>query len=374
MEELKMKKVPLQDLPLQYQTIKEELAPEIEKVLSSAAYILGPAVSRFEEDFAKYVGTKHCIGVGSGTDALHLALIAAGVKAGDEVITVSFTFVATAWAISYIGAKPVFVDIDPHSYTMDPQKLEAAITPKTKAVLPVHLYGHMCNMDEIMEICQRHNLALVEDAAQAHGSTYKGKNAGTFGVSSCFSFYPGKNLGAFGEAGGVCTDDDDTAAHLRRLRNHSQGERYYYDELGFNYRMDGIQGAILGVKLRHLPAWTASRHKVAHKYKMALAGLPGLILPEIKSWCESNWYVFVIQHPHRDELQKFISERGIESALHYPLPVHLQKAYAHLGYKVGDLPVSETVAKRCLTLPLFPEMTDEQIDQVTSAVREFCLK
>ena len=164
------------------------------------------------------------------------------------------------------------------------------------------------------------------------------------------------------------------AAHLRRLRNHSQGERYYYDELGFNYRMDGIQGAILGVKLRHLPAWTASRHKVAHKYKMALAGLPGLILPEIKSWCESNWYVFVIQHPHRDELQKFISERGIESALHYPLPVHLQKAYAHLGYKVGDLPVSETVAKRCLTLPLFPEMTDEQIDQVTSAVREFCLK
>ena len=369
-----MKKVPLQDLPLQYQTLKEELAPEIEKVLSSAAYILGPAVSRFEEDFAQYVGTKYCIGVGSGTDALHLALIAAGVKPGDEVATVSFTFVATTWAISYVGAKPVFVDIDPHTYTMDPQKLEAAITPKTKAVLPVHLYGHTCNMDEIMKICQRHNIPLIEDAAQAHGSTYRGKNAGTFGVSSCFSFYPGKNLGAYGEAGGVCTDDAAMADHLRRLRNHSQGERYFYDELGFNNRMDGLQGAILGVKLKHLPQWTAMRHAVAQKYKLALAGLPGLILPEIKQWCTSNWYVFVVQHPHRDELQKYLAERGIESALHYPLPVHLQKAYAHLGYKPGDLPVSETVAKRCITLPLFPEMTDEQIEQVTSAVREFCMK
>ena len=368
-----MKKVPLQDLPLQYQNIKAELAPEIEKTLSSAAYILGPAVSRFEEDFAGYVGTKYCIGVGSGTDALHLALIAAGVKPGDEVITVSYTFVATTWAISYVGAKPVFVDIDPYTYTLDPQKLEAAITPKTKAVLPVHLYGHTCHMDEIMDICRRHNLALIEDAAQAHGSTYKGKNAGTFGVSSCFSFYPGKNLGAFGEAGGVCTDDPAMAEHLRRLRNHSQGERYYYDELGFNYRMDGLQGAVLGVKLKHLRPWTALRAAVAAKYKQALAGLPGLILPETKEWCNSNWYLFVVQHPERDALQKFLAERGVDSALHYPLPVHLQKAYAHLGYKQGDLPVSETVAKRCLTIPLFPEITDEQIEQVTSAIKDFCL-
>ena len=279
---MKWKKVPLQDLPLQYQNIKDELAPEIEKVLSSAAYILGPAVSQFEEDFARYVGTRYCIGCGSGTDALHLALIAAGVGPGDEVITVSYTFVATAWAISYVGATPVFVDVDAHSYTMDPKKLEAAITPKTKAVLPVHLYGHMCDMDEIMDICKRHKLALVEDAAQAHGSTYKGKNAGTFGVASCFSFYPGKNLGAFGEAGGVCTNDSPMADHLRRLRNHSQGERYYYDELGFNYRMDGLQGAILGVKLRHLPAWTQQRLQIAKNYKLSLAGLPGLLQPEIK--------------------------------------------------------------------------------------------
>ena len=371
---MKVKKVPLQDLPLQYQNIKEELAPEIEKVLSSAAYILGPAVSQFEENFARYVGTRYCIGCGSGTDALHLALIAAGVEPGDEVITVSYTFVATAWAISYCGAKPVFVDIDPHTYTMDPKKVEAAITPKTKAVLPVHLYGHTCDMDEIIDICKRHKLALVEDAAQAHGSTYKGKNAGTFGVSSCFSFYPGKNLGAFGEAGGVCTNDSAMADHLRRLRNHSQGQRYYYDELGFNYRMDGLQGAVLDVKLRHLPKWTEQRHQVAKNYKLSMAGLPGQVLPEIKQWCTSNWYLFVIQHPRRDELQKHLASRGVESALHYPLPVHLQKAYAHLGYKPGDLPVSETVAKRCLTLPMFPEMTDEQIDQVTDAVREFCVK
>lgn len=369
-----LKKVPLQDLALQYQNIKAELAPEIEKVLSASTYILGPAVTQFEEDFAKYVGTKYCIGVGSGTDALHLALIAAGVKPGDEVITVPYTFVATVWAISYIGAKPVFVDIDPHTYTMDPAKFEAAVTSKTKAVLPVHLYGHMCHMDEIMDICKRRNIALIEDAAQAHGSTYKGKNAGTFGVSSCFSYYPGKNLGAYGEAGGICTDDKTVADHLRRLRNHSQGERYYYDELGFNYRMDGIQGAILGIKLKHLPAWTKARHRVAQRYLKELVGLPGLILPQIQPWCETNWYLFVVQHPERDAMQKFLAERGVETALHYPLSVHQQKAYQHLGYKTGDFPVSEMVAKRCVTIPMFPEMTDEQIDQVVAAVKAFCTK
>jgi len=362
----------MQDLQQQYLLLKAELAPEIEKVLASAAYILGPAVEKFETDFARYAGSKHCIAMGSGTVALHLALIAAGVKAGDEVITVPYTFIATTWAISYVGAIPVFVDVDPETCCIDPSKIEAKITPRTKAILPVHLYGHPCPMDEILAICNKHNLALVEDAAQAHGSLYKGKQVGTFGISSCYSFYPGKNLGAFGEGGAVCTDDDAVAARLRKLRNHSQYERYMYDELGFNYRMDGIQGAVLGVKLRHLPAWTLARLKALDTYHRKLQGVKDLTLFQTANWAKANGYLFVAFHPRRDELQAHLSSRGIETALHYPMPIHLQKAYQYLGYHAGDFPVSEKLAASCISLPLFPEITPEQIDIVVTAVKEFC--
>lgn len=343
-------------------------------MLACAAYILGPAVTQFEEDFAKYVGTRYCIGCGSGTDALHLALIAAGVEPGDEVITVSYTFVATVWAISYVGAKPVFVDIDPHTYCMDPRKLEAAITPKTKAVLPVHLYGHTCDMDEISDICKKHNLALIEDAAQAHGSTYKGKKRRNLLACHPASAFILAKTSALLAKPAACARMTRTwlityggCATIRRANvitmMNSASLPDGWDSGRHSWR-----------KAKAPEGLDAQRHLIAKNYKLSLAGLPGLVLPEIKQWCESNWYLFVIQHPRRDDLQKHLASRGVETALHYPLPVHLQKAYAHLGYQQGDLPVSETVAKRCLTLPMFPEMTEEQIDQVTEAVREFCVK
>jgi dTDP-4-amino-4,6-dideoxygalactose transaminase len=329
--------VPFMDLKAQFRAVRDEVLPAMEEVAADAAFILGQRVVEFEEAFAAYTGADHCVAVNSGTSALHLALLAAGVGPGDEVITVPMTFVATSWAISYCGARPVFVDVDPVTYTLDPNQVEAKITPRTKAILPVHLYGQPADLGSLLEIGLRHGIPVIEDACQAHGATYRGRPIGSIGQSGCFSFYPGKNLGAFGEGGAVVTNDPTRATRMRTLRDHAQPTRYVHTEIGFNYRMDGLQGAVLRIKLNHLPDWDARR-------------------------CD----------PDRDRLRAALADRNIQTGLHYPTPVHLQQAYVHLGHKPGDFPVTEAVARECLSLPLFPEMTDEQQDAVVMALRELC--
>jgi dTDP-4-amino-4,6-dideoxygalactose transaminase len=361
--------VPLADLKAQYAQVGAEITEELRSVMESSAFILGPKVARFEMDFAKYVGSKHCVGVSSGTAALHLALICAGVGYGDEVITVPMTFIATSWAISYVGAKPVFVDIDPVTCTLDVAQVEKHITPKTKAILPVHLYGQPADMAALMEIGRRRGIPVIEDAAQAHGAKFRGLGAGSIGQTGCFSFYPGKNLGAYGEAGAVVTDDDAIAARLRALRDHAQDKRYYHKEIGFNYRMDGFQGAVLGVKLRYLEDWTRRRALLANRYRQLLDGLP-LQLPTEAADRRHVWHLFVVLHPQRDRLQRELDARGISTGLHYPVPLHLQQAYRHLGYEAGAFPVAERVANECLTLPLFAEMTIEQQGAVVEALTD----
>jgi dTDP-4-amino-4,6-dideoxygalactose transaminase len=367
------KPLPVVDLRAQYATIREEVAQALQEVADSMFYVLGPKVDDFEEKFAAYCGSKHAVGLNSGTSALHLALICAGVGQGDEVITVPATFVATSWAVSYVGANPVFVDVDPATYTMDPERVEKQITRKTKALLPVHLYGQTADMAPLMEISERHGIPLIEDAAQAVAAKYRGQGAGTIGQTGCFSFYPGKNLGAYGEGGACITDDDGIAARLRALRDHAQSKRYYHDEVGFNYRMDGFQGAVLGIKLKYIEAWTESRRLLAARYKEHLADLP-MVLPAEAPDRRHVWHLFVIQHRERERIQKELEKRGILSSLHYPIPVHLQKAYRHLRYRVGDFPVSEKLARECLTLPLYPEMTLQQQDRVIEALREIVPK
>jgi dTDP-4-amino-4,6-dideoxygalactose transaminase len=306
----------------------------------------------------------------SGTSALHVALLLLGIKPGDEVITTPFTFVATSWAISYVGAKPVFVDIDDATMTLDPKLVERTITSQTKAILPVHLYGHPFDVDAILDICRKHTLPLVEDACQAHGAKYKGKTVGTFGEISGFSFYPGKNLGACGEGGALVTNNPMFAARARSLREHGSTVRYYHDEIGFNYRMEGIQGAVLAVKLPHLQKWTDERRRVAHRYHELLKDTP-LQLPREAAYAESAYHLYVVRHPRRDDLKKFLDENGIGCALHYPLPLHLQKCYAHLGHKIGDFPVAEKSARECLSLPVYPELTDSQIQHVATVIKSF---
>ena len=295
------------------------------------------------------------------------------IKPGDEVISTPHTFVATSWAISYVGAKPVYVDIDDQTFNIDPALIEKAITPRTKAIMPVHLYGHPFDLDPILEICRKHKLPLVEDACQSHGARYKGKVVGTFGEMSGFSFYPGKNLGACGEGGALVTNNDAYAARAKSLREHGATQRYYHDEIGFNYRMEGIQGAVLGVKLKHLDAWTKGRRRVAKRYHELLADTP-LQLPIEASWAESVYHLYVVRHPRRDELKKHLEANKVGCALHYPMPLHLQKCYASLGYKAGDFPVAEKAARECLSLPIYPELTDEQIQRVASVIRDFFKK
>jgi dTDP-4-amino-4,6-dideoxygalactose transaminase len=360
--------VPMSDLRGSYNALSVEINQALLKAAASTNYILGPSVEEFERDFARFVGVKHCIALNSGTSALHLAMIAAGVGAGDEVITVPMTFIATAWGISYVGAKPVFVDIDPVTCTMDVGQVERRITSRTKAILPVHLYGQMADMTPLLEIGRKHGIPVIEDAAQAHGAAYHGNAAGSMGVSGCFSFYPGKNLGAFGEAGAVVINDDAIATRMRSLRDHGQRQRYHHDEIGFNYRMDGIQGAVLGIKLKHLSAWTDARRTLADRYAQRLDGLP-LTLPTEAAGRNHVWHLYVALHPDRDRIRQELQARNIQSGLHYPVPLHLQKAYAHLGHNRGDFPVAERVADQCLTLPLFPEMTTEQHDAVVESLR-----
>jgi dTDP-4-amino-4,6-dideoxygalactose transaminase len=360
---------PFLDLKSQYTAIRDEIHAAMQSVLEQCVFASGPAVAAFEEAFARYCDVRHCIGVNSGTSALHLALLACDVGPGDEVITVPMTFVATAWAISYVGARPVFVDIEPHTCTMDMSQVERAITPRTKAVLPVHLYGQMADLNPLLDICERHGLTLVEDAAQAHGAEYDGRRAGGLGRVGCFSFYPGKNLGAYGEGGAVTTNDDAIAERIRTLRDHAQSAKYRHEEVGFNYRMDGIQGAVLNVKLRHLDAWNAARCQVAARYQ-ELLGNTSLRLPGEAEGRRSVWHLYVVRHPDRDLLRHILTERGIGSGLHYPIPVHLQPVYTYLGYRVGDFPVAEQVARECLSIPMYAELSQEQQAYVVESLKQ----
>jgi len=360
--------IPFLDIKAQYQSIKGEIDAAVLGVLASGQYVLGEEVLRFEQEFADYCNVKHAIAVNTGTSALHLALLAAGIGPGDEVITVPFTFVATVSAICYTGARPVFVDVEPVTLTMDPAEIEAKITPRTKAIIPVHIYGQMADMDAVKAIADHHRIPVIEDACQAHGAQYKGQRAGSIGVSGCFSFYPGKNLGACGEGGLVVTNNDEQAKTMRMLRDWGQEQRYHHQLKGFNYRMDAIQGAILRVKLRHLEAWTEARRTHARRYSSLLAGSPHLKIPVETADRRHVYHVYAIRSRDRDGLQRVLSADGVPSGLHYPIPVHLQKAHADLGYQAGDFPVSEAAAREVLSLPIYPEMPSQHVDQVAAAL------
>ncbi|MEP6921906.1 MAG: DegT/DnrJ/EryC1/StrS family aminotransferase [bacterium] len=358
------------DLKAQYATIKGEIDAAINEVVESAHFVLGEHVEAFEKDFAAYCQTRHALGINSGTSALHLALLAVGVKAGDEVITVSDTFVATVAAISYTGARPVLIDIDPRHSTMDPALLEAAITSRTKVIMPVHLYGGCADMDPILDIARRHKLVVIEDAAQAHGAEYKGRRAGSLSDIACFSFYPGKNLGAYGEGGAVVTSNADYAERVRRLRDHGSSRKYHHEEVGYNYRMEAMQGAVLGVKLRHLDEWTAARRKHAEDYRRLFLNV-GVGLLEQQPDSLSAHHIFPVFTPQRDALQSYLTTRGIATGIHYPIPVHLQSGYSDLGYKPGDFPATEQACNEVLSLPMYAELSSDNLAQVADAVREF---
>jgi dTDP-4-amino-4,6-dideoxygalactose transaminase len=363
-------KVPYFDLQAQIRALRPELDAAIARTLDQCSFCLGPDVAAFERDFAKFSGAAHAVGFNSGTSALHVGLLLLDLKPGDEVITTPFTFVATSWAISYVGAKPVYVDIDDATCNLDPAKVERAITPRTKAIMPVHLYGQSCDLAPLAALAKKHGLHLVEDAAQAHGATYRGQPVGTVGAVAGFSFYPGKNLGACGEAGALIMADAALAERARALREHGSRTRYYHDEIGYNYRMEGIQGAVLGVKLKPLAAWTAARRRIARRYTELLKGSPVKLQTEL-SGCEGAWHLYVVRHARRDELRAHLEKQGIGTGLHYPHPLHLQKCYADLGYRAGDFPVTEAAARECLSLPIYPELTDAQVEHVAREVRAF---
>jgi dTDP-4-amino-4,6-dideoxygalactose transaminase len=363
-----MTKVPYVDLKAQYQTIRGEVLTALEVVCESTAFAQGPPTRDFEQEFAAYCGIRHCVSLNSGTSALHLALRCLDIGPGDEVITVPFTFIATVWAINYVGAKPVFVDIDPTRRTLDPTKLEAAITSHTKAIVPVHLYGMPAAMAPILAIANKHGIPVIEDAAQAHGATYQGKRVGQFGCSACFSFYPGKNLGAYGEGGALVTNDDGCAKRARSLRDHAQVQPYHHNEIGYNYRMDSFQGAVLRIKLKHLDVWNSARAGHGRRYAELLEG-SGVTAPATFTDSECVWHCYVIETDRRDEMRQRLSAARIDTRLHYPVPLHLQKVYASLGYKRGDFPVAERLSDRCLSLPMYPELTDSQIKYVCENVR-----
>jgi dTDP-4-amino-4,6-dideoxygalactose transaminase len=361
-------KVPYLDLKAQYQSIRPEIDAAIARVLDSCQFVLGPEVAGFEQEFATYCGAAECIALNSGTSALHLALLAAGIGPGDEVITVPFTFVASVSAVTYAGARPVLVDIDPRTFTMDPAAIEAAITPRTKAILPVHLYGQTADMDPIMEIARRHGLIVIEDAAQAHGAKYKGHPTGSIGDMACFSFYPGKNLGAYGEGGAVTTSNAEYARTIRMLRDWGQDRKYHHVLKGFNYRMEGFQGAILRVKLRHLERWTEARRAVVNLYNQHLAD-SGVETPTEMPWARHVYHVYTLRADDRDGLQASLQADGIQTGIHYPVPAHLQPAYADLGYGRGAFPQAETAAKQVLSLPLYPELSSQAVAEVAGAVK-----
>jgi len=364
-------KIPFLDLKAQYGTIKEEIENQLQEVMASTAFASGPFVKKFEDDYAEFCGTQFCIAVNSGTSALHAALLAHGVQAGDEVITVPNTFIATAWAITYCGAKPVFVDVHPETKLMNSSLIEQAITSKTKAILPVHLYGQPADMDPINMIAQKHGLVVIEDAAQAHAARYKGQNIGNMGNTACFSFYPGKNLGAYGEGGAVVTDNEELAIKIRMLRDHGQPKKFYHDFVGFNYRMDGFQGAILSVKLKYLQEWTDRRNIIAQQYNDELMDIKDLQLTNVQNDAVSAYHLYVIHTEQRNDLMKHLDEQGIATGLHYPIPIHMQRAYYLLGHKKNDFPNAELNAAKCLSLPMYPELSDDQIQHICRKIKDF---
>jgi dTDP-4-amino-4,6-dideoxygalactose transaminase len=363
--------IPFVDLKIQYQSIKEEINAEIQNILDSTAFICGERVLRFEGAFAKAHRAKYCLGLSSGTDALHLALWVLGIKQGDEVIVPVNTYIASSEVISLTGAKPVFVDHDEDSFNIDVKLIEKAITSRTKAIIAVHLYGQSADMDAILEIAKKYNLFLIEDCAQAHLAEYKGQKVGNFGVIGCFSFYPGKNLGAYGEAGAVITNNEEFYQKMLRLRQHGAIAKYYHDVEGHNYRMEEIQAAVLYVKLKYLERWTELRRKVAEQYSMFLKGVRGISAPKEMPYTKHVYHLFVIRSMMRDKLKDFLGNKSIETGLHYPLPLHLQKAYQYLGYKVGDFPIAEKCCQEILSLPMFPEMTEDQLKFVTDTIQRF---
>lgn len=361
-------RVPFLDLKIQYQSIRDEISLALQQVLDSTAFAGGRFVESFEKDFAAFCQCEHAIGVGSGTTALWIALSGLGIGPGDEVITVPNTFIATAEAISFCGATPVFVDVDERTYNMDPSLLEAAVTPRTKAIIPVHLFGQTADMDPIMEIARARELFVVEDACQAHGAEYKGRRAGSIGDAGCFSFYPGKNLGAYGEAGAVVTNNSELAERMRAFRNHGQTKKSCHTMIGWNGRMDGFQGAVLSAKLKHLSAWNEARGKNAALYNQLLAETDELITPTEAEYARHIYHVYAIRTQDRDDLMSALAEQGISCGIHYPVPIHLQKAYNHLGHGTNSFPVAEKCADEFVSLPMFAELTSEQIEKVAKEI------
>jgi dTDP-4-amino-4,6-dideoxygalactose transaminase len=362
-------RIPLFDIKAQLAPIRPELDAAVRRVFDDGSFILREGVSQFEQRFAAYVGRKYCVGLNSGTSALHLALLVAGVGPGDEVVTTPLTWVSTSWAISYCGARPVFADVDPRTGNLDPTAAERAICGRTKALLPVDLYGNPADLTVFEDIAKHHRVALIEDAAQAHGARLAGRRAGSFGLLSCFSFYPGKNLGAAGEGGAVVTDDAALAERISCLRDHAQASRHHHVEIGFNYRMEGIQGAVLSVKLQYLDEWNRARQAAAATYKKLLDGVPGVVLTEPSRGAEPVWHLYVVRVGDRNHVASQLAARGVDTAVHYPTPVHLQPAYSSLGYKAGDFPAAEAFAAQCLSLPMFPEITSEEQQYVAAACR-----
>ena len=363
-------KTPCLDLKGQHQQIKKEVFEAFEQVYDSTTFSGGPFVEEFEKNFAAFCQTSYAVGVNNGTSALHLAMLALGIGPGDEVIVPANTFIATAWGVSYVGARPVFVDCSPETWQIDAAKIEAKITPRTKAVVGVHLYGQPFDVEAVASICRKHQLYLVEDAAQAQGACYNKKPVGSFGEIACFSFYPGKNLGACGEAGGITTNNQEYYEHLLKLRNHGCTVRYYHDEIGYNMRMGGLEAASLNVKLKYLPQWNSRRKEIARQYQQEVNN-PNIRMQAQPPWADSVYHLFVITTKNRDRLIQYLNERNIFPGLHYPVPCHLQKAYASLGYQVGDFPNSEQLAGHCLSLPMYAELTDQDVRHVIEALNSY---
>jgi dTDP-4-amino-4,6-dideoxygalactose transaminase len=359
-------KVPFLDLRAQYEAISQEVQQSIEEVLASCAFSGGPYVERFEEQFAAFCGCSRAVGVGSGTEALWLTLLALGVNKGDEVITAPNSFVATAEAVSLCGAEPVFVDVEEGSYTINPALIERAITSRTKAIIPVHLFGQTADMDPILEIARAHGIAVVEDACQAHGAEYKGRRAGSIGDAGCFSFYPGKNLGAYGEAGCVVTSNPQLADKLTMLRDHGQSHKYHHDMIGINGRMDGIQGAVLTVKLKYLNRWNATRRQNASLYGQMLSSFAGIKTPKEMHYAQHVYHLYAVRVSGRQKIMDALAARGISCSVHYPVPIHMQRAYSHFSDTAGNFPIAERCADQLISLPMYPELTEEQIAYVSA--------
>jgi dTDP-4-amino-4,6-dideoxygalactose transaminase len=365
-----MKKIPCLDLQGQHKQIKQEIFEAFEKVYEKTAFSGGPFVEEFEKNYASFCGTTHAIGVNNGTTALHLAMLALGIGAGDEVIVPANTFIATAWGVSHAGATPVFVDCTPDTWQIDAAAIEAKITPKTKAIIGVHLYGQPFDINAVRAIAEKHELFLVEDAAQAQGATYNGTPVGGFGELACFSFYPGKNLGACGEAGGITTNNAEYDSHIRSLRNHGSVVRYYHDEIGYNMRMGGLEGASLNVKLKYLQGWNDRRRYIASAYLNGITN-PKVTMQAQPEWASSIYHLFVVTVEDKDAFVKHLADNDIIAAFHYPVPCHLQKAYAHLGHKEGDFPNAEYLAAHCVSLPMFAELSDEEVAKVIEVVNAY---